>query len=70
MKKEEDAEARRFVDAANPHSWLLVAENLHDQAVELRRQHPGILRQVDAQGRVVGEWPNNNRSIFLLAASR
>jgi hypothetical protein len=57
----------RFEDLANPHAWLLVAENLHDQAVILHgRRHGGMLRRTDARGAVTGQWPTTNRGALLL----
>ena len=44
---------RRFVeDYANPHSWLLTAENLHEQATEMysRRDRSSILMKRNAKG--------------------
>jgi hypothetical protein len=57
---------RAFVDRANPHGWLLVADNLHGQAVVLRRNKAGFTRQSDGAGNVIGTWDDQNRSVFLL----
>jgi hypothetical protein len=61
-------EAREFAQAAHPHSWLLVADNLYDQANALYARFPAskmTLRQRD--GTLVGRWPSSSRSTFLLA---
>ncbi|MEH2503425.1 hypothetical protein V1290_002236 [Bradyrhizobium sp. AZCC 1578] len=42
---------RRFVeDYANPHSWLLMADNLHEQATALYkgRRSSGIMTKTNA----------------------
>jgi hypothetical protein len=57
----------RFVEEmANPHSWLLTADSLHEQALALyaRRGHLTLTlvrRGVDPQ-----TWDGVNRSVFLL----
>lgn len=57
-----------FVDAANPHQWLLTAENLHAQAQVLRRHRGnGAISLVRGGHRHI-TWDNTNRSTFLLAA--
>ena len=57
-----------FAERANPHSWLLVADNLHEQAVRLRRGGPaGYLTLQEPTGRVLARWPAENRAVFLLA---
>lgn len=59
---------KEFADMANPHSWLLVADNLHEQAVRLREGRSGGRLDLRApDGRVLGSWPVENRSVFLLA---
>jgi hypothetical protein len=57
-----------FADMANPHSWFLVADNLHAQAVSLFEGRTGgslDLRATD--GRIMASWPSENRAVFLLA---
>ncbi len=56
-----------FVEIAHPHSWLLVADNLHAQAVALNgaRGH-SFTGRLDAKGAVQGRWDTTNRSVFLL----
>ncbi len=61
-------DAREFAQAAHPHSWMLVADNLYEQSVTLYRQFPsGKTTQTDGNGSILGEWPSSNRSTFLLA---
>jgi hypothetical protein len=46
-----------FVHQANPHSWLLVADDLHDQAIaHVRRRGQSTLTELDRFGRVVDRW--------------
>lgn len=54
-------DARGFAQAAHPRSWLLVADNLYDQAKALYDRFPAgrtTLRQGD--GIVIGEWPKSH----------
>lgn len=61
-------EAQEFAQAAHPHSWLLVADNLYDQAKALYERFPnGSTTRREGDGTVVGRWPSSNRSTFLLA---
>ena len=61
-------EAREFAQAAHPHSWLLVADNLYDQAKALYERFPtGSMTVRRGDGTVVGKWPSSSRSTFLLA---
>lgn len=56
-----------FVAAANPHSWLLCASNLNDQAVFLQRNSGrAIMTQTDGEKRVIGSWDMTNKTVFLL----
>jgi len=62
-------ENKRFVDDyANPHSWLLTAENLHDQATEMyrRRDQSSILTKTNAKQEVVQQTRGVDKPIFLL----
>lgn len=57
-----------FVDAANPHQWMLTAINLHEQAVALwsnRGRGRLVYRRVGADPVT---WDDTNRATFLLAA--
>lgn len=57
-----------FVEMANPHSWLLVADNLHSQAIELGKLHGNSnLSRFDFQNDSGTSWDSSNRSIFLLS---
>ncbi len=59
---------REFAQAAHPHSWMLVADNLYEQSRALYRQFPaGKTIQINGSGSVLGEWPSSSRSTFLLA---
>jgi len=61
------AAEKAFVDAANPHQWLLTATSLHDQAVALwGNRGRSLLSHIDPQGRRT-TWDDTNRSTFLLA---
>ena len=61
-------DAREFSQAAHPHSWMLVADNLYEQSIALYRQFPsGTTTQTDGTGTVLGQWPSSSRSTFLLA---
>lgn len=60
--------AQEFAQAAHPHSWLLVADNLYDQSRALYlRFSSGSMLQRRGDGTIVGEWPSSSRSTFLLA---
>ena len=59
---------KEFAEMANPHSWLLVADNLHEQAVNLREGRSGGRLDLRApDGDILSSWPVENRSVFLLA---
>ncbi|MDB5418526.1 MAG: hypothetical protein JWP50_1945 [Phenylobacterium sp.] len=64
-----EVECRAFADAANPHQWLLTADSLHEQAIDLyhRRKESGFLRRHGANEPAV-VWDNTNRATFLLCA--
>lgn len=56
-----------FVKAAHPHSWLLVADNLHAQAVALYGgRGRSFTSRLGGTGVVQGQWDATNRSVFLL----
>lgn len=58
----------RFVEAAQPHSWLLVADNLHEQAVAVHNARGrSFISRLDGDGVVQGKWDATNRSVFLLS---
>lgn len=57
-----------FVSMADPHMWLLTADNLHEQAIALKgRAGQGRLIHTNAEGRS-WSWDNTERSTMLLAA--
>lgn len=59
---------KEFADLANPHSWLLVADNLYDQAVGLRdRGTQGFISLRKPEGATIVRWPQENRAVFLLS---
>lgn len=60
---------KQFEDAANPHQWMLSADRLHAQAVELHnRRGRGTLTQTDADGVAIASWDDTNKATFLLCA--
>jgi hypothetical protein len=64
-----EAQCRAFAEAANPHQWLLTADNLHEQAVGLyraRRQGGQLIRR--GVGELTQAWDNTNRATYLLGA--
>lgn len=64
-----DAECKAFVDAANPHQWLLTADSLHDQAVHLRnRRKEGGMLILRRPGQPPVVWDSTNKATLLLSA--
>jgi hypothetical protein len=62
-------ESRRFVEEfANPHSWLLTAEHLHEQATALyrTRDQSSLVTKRDANNVVVQQTRGIDKSVFLL----
>lgn len=62
-------ENRRFVEQfANPHSWVLTAEDLHEQASALyrTRDRSSIRSLSDANGKMIRQTRGVDKSIFLL----
>ncbi|KJY79279.1 hypothetical protein TW78_00830 [Vibrio coralliilyticus] len=58
-----------FVNSANPHSWFLVADDLHSQAEFLMKSFgQGELIRRDFVNGTSDSWDNINRSVFLLAS--
>ena len=56
-----------FANMANPHSWLMLADNLFKQAVVLNnRKGSEFITMTDGQGRRM-RWDAVDRSMFLLA---
>ena len=59
----------QFVELANPHSWMLTAENLHDQAVSIVKQRgKSVTSVVNADGDIIRHIDGIDKSVFLLAA--
>lgn len=61
---------KRFVEEfANPHSWLLMADNLHEQATAIyaRRASSSIMTRVDANNIVLEQTRGIDKSVFLLS---
>jgi hypothetical protein len=57
----------RFVEMANPHSWLVTADNLHAQAVALSKSRgSSALTFRDYQEGTRISWDAGNRAMFLL----
>lgn len=57
-----------FAAAANPHEWLLVAVNLHEQAQLLRQNRGRSLLTLRQPGHEPVTWDDTNRATYLLAA--
>lgn len=56
-----------FVEQAHPHSWFLVADNLHEQVLKLRKQRSRIiLTKNNVDTGQAKSWEGANRSTFLL----
>jgi hypothetical protein len=60
------SEQRWFAEMANPHHWLMTADNLFEQCVRLQAQKGrGILRFSDKNGKAF-TWDVVDRSMFLI----
>src|ERR1700733_13375212 len=62
-------ENRRFVEEfANPHSWLLTAEHLHEQATALyrTRDQSSLVTKRDANNVVIQQTRGIDKPVFLL----
>lgn len=56
----------RFVERmANPHAWLMAADNLHEQVLALRKRTGQSFTTLSADG-IHTTWDGVNRSVFLL----
>ncbi|MDO1582185.1 hypothetical protein [Rhizobium oryzicola] len=59
---------KQFETFAGPHSWLLSAEDLHEQILILRKQRGRlILTELDHNNRLVNQLDGADRACFLLA---
>jgi hypothetical protein len=56
------------VRAADPHQWVLTADDLHTQAVTLRQWHGRGQITHSVPGQIPVTWDDTNRSTFLLGA--
>jgi hypothetical protein len=62
----DDKEGEQFVrEWANPHSWLLAADDLHEQALAQYRRRDGSVLMIRADG-ATRSWDRVDKSIFLL----
>jgi hypothetical protein len=61
-------ENKRFVEFANPHSWLMTADNLHEQATAIYegRDRSSITTKVDASNVILEQTRGIDKSVFLL----
>lgn len=62
-----DNDNSRFIQLAHPHSWMLVAENLHQQALEIRKNAGTSFLVRYESGRRQSKWDETWRSTFLLS---
>lgn len=63
-------ENKRFVEEfANPHSWLVTADNLHEQATAIyaSRAYSSITTKVDANNIILQQTRGIDKSVFLLS---
>lgn len=58
---------KQFAQMADPHAWLLVADNLHSQAVRTRESASGELL-IRIVGDIRDSWDVTERATILLAA--
>lgn len=56
-----------FEEMANPHSWFLVASELHEQAKLLREGGTSRITRLDFSGDKGVSWNSSNRTVILLA---
>ena len=57
----------QFVEMANPHSWLLAADNLHQQAILLYSQRgQSVMHITDMKSGIIKTRDGMNKSVFLL----
>lgn len=60
-------QSKEFELLANPHSWFLVASELHDQAKLLFESNGSIITHFDSAKSNPNSWNASNRTIILLA---
>ena len=56
-----------FEEFANPHSWFLVASELHEQAMLLRNGNSSIITRRSYAEQHEITWSTSNRTVILLA---
>jgi hypothetical protein len=61
-------ENKRFIEFANPHSWLMTADNLHEQATSIYegRDRSSITTKVNANNMILEQMRGIDKSVFLL----
>lgn len=60
-------QAIEFENDANPHSWFLVACELHEQATYLYANSSSTITEMRFEGGSRKSWKTSNRSVFLLS---
>jgi hypothetical protein len=63
-----DANKRFVEEFANPHSWFLVADDLHHQATEIyeRKSQSSILAKLNANDELIRQTRGIDKPVFLL----
>ena len=61
------SQAIEFEKYADPHSWFLVASELHEQAKSLKGNSTSKISRVDYVQNETISWKTSNRATFLLA---
>lgn len=56
-----------FEKYANPHSWFLVASELHEQAKSLKENSGSAISMVNYVNNETSNWKASNRATFLLS---
>lgn len=62
-----DYQSIEFEKCANPHSWFLVASELHEQAKALKHRSGSVISKVDYVNNDTINWKTSNRATFLLS---
>lgn len=60
-------QAVEFEEIANPHSWFLVASELHEQAKRLRDSNSSTITKRNFSESQETTWSTSNRTVILLA---
>lgn len=60
-------QAVEFEEIANPHSWFLVASELHEQAKQLMDGNSSTITRRDFVEQQETTWSTSNRTVILLA---